>query len=217
MVRHAQENNRKTQLRFVFLNFPFVCQTICACLQLNRPRCRNHVPKTIDNNLDRGLLSFRHLKMVRHAQENNRKSQLRFVFLNFPFVYQNISGCLKLNRPRCRNHVPKTIDNDLNRGLLSFRHLKVVRHTEENNRKTQLRFVFLNFPFVCQTICACLKPNRQRCRNHVLKTIDNNLNRGLLSFRPCLHYTGSIIGAPRKPYRIGLLFTFDPAGPAQFL
>ena len=35
--------------------------------------------------------------------------------------------------------------------------------------------------------------------------------------RPCSHYTRSIIGAPRKPYRIGLLFTFDPACPAQFL
>ena len=35
--------------------------------------------------------------------------------------------------------------------------------------------------------------------------------------RPYSHYTGSIIGGPGKPYRIGLLFTFDHAGPAQFL
>ena len=35
--------------------------------------------------------------------------------------------------------------------------------------------------------------------------------------RPCLHYTGSIIRAPRKPYRIGLLFTLDLTGPARFL
>ena len=35
--------------------------------------------------------------------------------------------------------------------------------------------------------------------------------------RPCSHFTGSIIGAPRKPYRTGLLFTFDHAGLAQFL
>ena len=27
--------------------------------------------------------------------------------------------------------------------------------------------------------------------------------------RPCSHYTGSFIGAPRKPYRIALLFTLE--------
>ena len=30
------------------------------------------------------------------------------------------------------------------------------------------------------------------------------------SLRPCSHCTGSIIGAPRKPYQIDLLLTFDP-------
>ena len=29
---------RNTQLCFVFLNFPFVCQDISACLKLNRPQ-----------------------------------------------------------------------------------------------------------------------------------------------------------------------------------
>ena len=62
----------------------------------------NHVLKTIDNglNLATGLLSFRHLKKFLHTRENIRKTQFRFVFLNFPFMCQNTSAGLKFNRPR---------------------------------------------------------------------------------------------------------------------
>ena len=46
--------------------------------------------------------------------------------------------------------------------LLSFRHLKMFRHTHENIRNTKLPFVFLNFPFMSQHIYAYLKLNRPR-------------------------------------------------------
>ena len=43
---------------------------------------------------------IRHLEIFLHTQENIRNTQLCFVFLNFSFVCQNISTCLKLNSPR---------------------------------------------------------------------------------------------------------------------
>ena len=45
-------------------------------------------------------LSFRHFEMFWHTQEIIRETQLRFVFLTFLFVCQNISACLQLNTPR---------------------------------------------------------------------------------------------------------------------
>ena len=56
---------------------------------------------------------------------------------------------LKLNRPRCRTSCSKKVNNDLDRGLLSFRQLEMLCHTQENIRSIQLRFMFLNFPAVC--------------------------------------------------------------------
>ena len=41
-----------------------------------------------------GLLTFRHLAMFRQAQENIINTQLRFVFLNFPFV-----GAFRVSKP----------------------------------------------------------------------------------------------------------------------
>ena len=45
---------------------------------------------------------------------------------------------------------------------MSFRQSEMFKPTHENiiSRYTQLRFVFLNFPFVCQNVAACLKLNR---------------------------------------------------------
>ena len=66
-------------------------------------------------------------------------AQLRLVFLNFPFVWLNISSCLKLNRPRLAIVYCYKFQF-----ILSF------------------AFVFLNFPFVWQNISACLKVSRSQ-------------------------------------------------------
>ena len=58
------------------------------------------------------------------------------------------------------NHVLIIIDNEINCGLLSFRHLEMCRNTQENSRNTQIRFMFLTFPFVCRSISVYLKLNR---------------------------------------------------------
>ena len=61
----------------------------------------NHVLKTIDSKLDGGLLSLKHFKLgnvLTHSRKYYKHSA-SIVFLNFPFVSQNISTCLKLNRP----------------------------------------------------------------------------------------------------------------------
>ena len=49
--------------------------------------------------LTHGLLSFKHLQMLQHTQDNIRNTQLHFVFLKFLFMCQSISACLKLKRP----------------------------------------------------------------------------------------------------------------------
>ena len=46
------------------------------------------------------------------------------------------------------------------RGLLSFIHLQIFWHTQEDIRNTQFRFVLLNFSFLCQNTAACLKLKR---------------------------------------------------------
>ena len=40
------------------------------------------------------------MEIFSKTRKNIRKTQLHFVFLNSSFVCQNISVCLKLNRPR---------------------------------------------------------------------------------------------------------------------
>ena len=49
-----------------------------------------------------GLLSFRHTKMVCHTTGKFRNMKQSSVFLMFSRVFQNISKCLKLNRPGLR-------------------------------------------------------------------------------------------------------------------
>ena len=49
------------------------------------------------------------------------------------------------------NHVLRTIENDINSRLLSFRRLEMFRtYSQENIRNTQLCFMFLSFLFLCQ-------------------------------------------------------------------
>ena len=43
---------------------------------------------------------------------------------------------LKLNRPRCRKPCSKNYKQYINRDLLSFRHLEMFWHTQENVRDT---------------------------------------------------------------------------------
>ena len=64
----------------------------------------NHVLKTVDSDLNRDLLSFRHSEMFWRTQENIKNTQLRLLFQDFPFSRQNISECLKRNRPRFAIH-----------------------------------------------------------------------------------------------------------------
>ena len=56
----------------------------------------------------------------------------------------------------------KTIDNDLNRGLLSFRHLEVSDTLKKILETIRLRFAFLNFPSLRQKISVRIKLNRSR-------------------------------------------------------
>ena len=60
---------------------------------------------------------------------------------------------LKINRPRCTKPYSK---NDRQW------HSEMFWQTQENIRNTQLCFVFLRFPFVCQHISACLELSRPR-------------------------------------------------------
>ena len=75
-----------------------------------------------------------------------------------PAIWSAFYRCVNLNRQRSRK--PCSKNNDFNYGLLSSRHLEMFWHTQENIRNIQLRFVFLNIPFVCQNISACLKLSR---------------------------------------------------------
>ena len=109
----------------------------CRGLIVNRHAVGNGVLKTIEIDLNHGQLSFRHLKMFLHIQEQIRNTQL----LNFPFVRQNISAC----------------KNNIGRPELWSTELKKFSHTQEYIRNTQL----LTLPFVCQNISAC-KNNRDR-------------------------------------------------------
>ena len=71
-----------------------------SSLKLNDHAVQIYDLKTIYNDLNRGQWCFIHLEMIWYTQENIRNTQLRFVFLSFPFVFKNISACLKLSRPR---------------------------------------------------------------------------------------------------------------------
>ena len=56
----------------------------------------------------------------------------------------------------------RRVDNDVNHGVLRPRQLEMFRHTQEKIINTQLRFMILNFLFVCQIISAYLKLNNLR-------------------------------------------------------
>ena len=95
------------------------------------------------------------------------------------------------------NYVLKTVDNRLNRGLLSFRYVKILSYTQENVRNTQLRFVFANMHFfsVSKHIdlliaslgmrFSCLKPGlhiSRKDRKHIVANVYFKLYRyGLVS------------------------------------
>ena len=59
-----------------------------------------HVLKTIGNGLNCGLLSFTHLESFDSLKKILETLSFASCFKNFPFICQNISACLRLNRPR---------------------------------------------------------------------------------------------------------------------
>ena len=111
-------------------------------------------------------------------------AQLRFVFLNFPFVFLNFLSCVKtfLRVYNSTNYgwllsiviLFSLYSASLRTSKFSFRvskHCWVSRTQQTTvgyclllyySVYTHFRFVFLNFPCLCQNIFACLELNKPR-------------------------------------------------------
>ena len=115
-----------------------------------------------------GLQQMRAQNLSKTVKSKN-SSILLFNVIDFKLRLINFVYIL-LRHP-VENYVLKTIGNDLNLALLSFRHLEMIWHTQENIRITQIRFMFFNLSFVCQTITTSLKLNSPRLRSLSIEAV----------------------------------------------
>ena len=165
-----------------------MCQNISACLKLNRSQLVIVYGYIIQFN----SASFRVSKLFFYVSKYFRMSkthwplsivtlfsltQLRFVYLNFSFLCQNISACLKLNRSRLAIaycYIIHFYSASLRVSKLFFyvsKYFTVSKTQQTTDGHCLLYIIQFNsaslrvsklFFFMCQNISACLKLNRSR-------------------------------------------------------